>query len=53
MSEYPRPLSDIKNQQTPTTDTTVEELRLFVQRIKARWPDLCDNCKTVLRETLD
>jgi hypothetical protein len=41
---------DAKKQLTPTTDNTVEEVKLFVLRLKKRWPDLCIDCKSVIRE---
>jgi hypothetical protein len=48
-----RSVPNIKNQQTTTTDTTVEEIRFFVRRLKNRWPDLCIDCKSVIKETLN
>jgi hypothetical protein len=41
-----------EQQQPPVQDATVEEIRLFVRRLKKRWPDLCIDCKSVIRETL-
>jgi hypothetical protein len=41
-----------RDQQTTNEDSTVEEIRLFVRRLKKRWPDLCIDCKSVIRETL-
>ena len=41
------------NQQTSSEDSTVEEIRLFVRRLKKRWPDLCVDCKSVIREALN
>jgi hypothetical protein len=45
-------VSDTEKQQTPTTDTTVEEVKFFVRRLRRRWPDLCADCRSVIRETL-
>jgi hypothetical protein len=39
--------------QNPQTDNTVEEIRIFVRRLKKRWPDLCVECKSVIREALN
>jgi hypothetical protein len=40
-------------QQTSSEDGTVEEIRLFVRKLKKRWPDLCIDCKSVIREALN
>jgi hypothetical protein len=50
VSECPRSTPDFKDHQT---DNTVEEIRTFVRRLKKRWPDLCVECKSVIREALN
>ena len=35
---------------TSNEDTTIEEVKFFVRRLKKRWPDLCIDCKSVIRE---
>lgn len=45
-------LSDIKRRQSPPTDATVEEIRILIRRLKKRWPDLCTDCKSVIKEAL-
>jgi hypothetical protein len=56
MPEHPgltRSAPDIKREQISATDTTVEDIRLFVRRLKKRWPDLCIDCKSVIKEALN
>jgi hypothetical protein len=43
----------LEQPQPPVQDATVEEIRLFVHRLKKRWPDLCTDCKSVIREALN
>ena len=56
MPEYmcwTRSVSDSKKQQSLATDITVEEIRFFIRRLRKRWPDLCTDCKSVIREALN
>lgn len=42
-----------KRQQPPVQEATVAEIKLFVKRLKKRFPDFCPECRGILKEAIN